>query len=216
MRCVRNIFYLIIAGNFVASVCSPAVAGPVCVGAGESQSFNIIGLKSTLMVDALSCGMNQNYDSFMVKFQPQILQAQHQMDDYFVRAGGLAGQSLEDGFTTQLANSESDAAAAQGAGFCGQAAKQFAAVAGLGGSIDLVGYAVKLSLANPPTAAQCPAAPFVPAPPPVVIAELAQPAAVAAAHPKLVKHKHAPTEMAAAPKHPNTPPPSPYMLAQTI
>ncbi len=207
MRCAQIIFSLVFAGNLISTAWSPAIAAPACLQPGEVHGFNIIGLKSALMVGALSCDMEKNYDGFMVKFQPQILEAQQQMDHYFVRAGGLAGQALEDQFTTQLANSESDAAAAQGAAFCGQAAKQFATAAGLGGTLDLISYAVKLNLAAPPGApAQCPAAP------PVVVASAAppKPRTVAPKLPRLAAaHKPHPAA-------PSAPPPSPFMVAQTI
>lgn len=208
MRRTRIIFSLAIFSNFVTSACLPAFAAPACLQPGEAQGFSIIGLKSALMVDALTCNLGQNYDSFMIKFQPQILDAQHQMDGYFERAGGLAGQALEDQFTTQLANGESDAAAGQGAGFCGQAAKQFAAVAGLGGTMDLLSYAVQLKLASPPGApGLCPAAP------PVVVASAPPPKpGLAAPKPTVrVAAVHKPHHAA-----PVTPPPSPYMVAQTI
>ena len=205
MRHARILFSLIFAGNFITAAWTPAFAAAACLQPGEAQGFNIIGLKSVLMVDALSCDMGKNYDGFMVKFQPQILAAQHQMDAYFERAGGLAGQGLEDQFTTQLANSESDTAAAQGAAYCGQAAKQFTAVSGLGSTMDLLSYAVRLNLAAPPgTPGICPAAP------PLVVASAAPP------KPRAAAPKPASRVAALHKPHPATPPPSPYMVAQTI
>lgn len=189
-----------------ASFCTPALASPACLLPGDAQDFNIIGLKSTLMVDALTCGLNKNYDSFMIKFQPKILDAQHQMDSYFARAGGLSGQSMEDEFTTQLANSESDAAAAQGAAFCNQATSQFAQAAALGGTPDLVSYALKQNLAAPPgTPSQCPGTP------PLTVASAAPPT------PKPKPAAKPAARLAATHKpHPAAPPPPPYMVAQTI
>jgi hypothetical protein len=205
MRRTPIVIALLFANNFAV----PALAAPACLQPGEAQAFNIIGLKSNLMVDALSCGMAKNYDLFMTKFQPQVLDAQHLMDNYFVRQGGLAGAAMEDSFVTQLANSESGAAAQKGSVFCGQAAKQFAQVGALGGTMDLVSMAVSLKLAAPPAGSGiCPAAP------PVVVASAAQPA-VQAPRPRLVPHKVPHVMVAQKPRAP-APAVSPYMMAQTI
>jgi hypothetical protein len=82
------------------------------------QSFNIIGLKSALMVAALSCQQQDQYDAFMNNFQPHILAAQHVIDAYFKRIGGHYGQAREDDFVTLLANNQSVSGIGQGAVFC--------------------------------------------------------------------------------------------------
>jgi hypothetical protein len=91
----------------------------------EQQAFNVIALKSTLMVDALSCNQSESYDAFMTAFQPHILDEQHVMDGYFRRVGGLSGQAEEDQYVTLLANTQSAASIAQGAHFCHGAATLF-------------------------------------------------------------------------------------------
>src|ERR1700686_4440366 len=78
------------------------------------QAFNIIGLKSALMVAALSCNQQQRYDAFMTQFHPHILEEQHVMDAYFRRMGGRYGQTKEDTFVTLLANNQSVTGIAQG------------------------------------------------------------------------------------------------------
>jgi hypothetical protein len=82
------------------------------------QSFNIIALKSALMVAALSCAQQDKYDAFMNDFQPHILAAQHVIDAYFKRIGGHYGQAREDDFVTLLANNQSVSGIGQGAIFC--------------------------------------------------------------------------------------------------
>jgi hypothetical protein len=82
------------------------------------QAFNVIGLKSALMVGALSCNQQDQYDAFMNAFQPHILDDQHVMDNYFRKIGGHYGQSKEDNFVTLLANNQSVTGIAQGAVFC--------------------------------------------------------------------------------------------------
>lgn len=223
MRFIRFAISLLILNNFAF----PALAAPACLQPGDSQAFNIVGLKSTLMVAALSCGLSKDYDIFMTRFQPQVQEAQKGMDGFFMRQGGLAGQVLEDDFTTLLANNESDAAVHAGSAFCAQAAKRFAKVAALAGSMDFIAYAGTLKLAVAPgSPVKCPAAP------PVMVASTAPPAA--RPEPKLVKAKHPAPRFAAVAKPLGTPKaaaapkpvpapqeasaaaPAPFMVAQTI
>jgi hypothetical protein len=101
------------------------------------QAFNIIGLKSALMVGALSCNMQDKYDAFMTEFQPHILDEQHVMDAYFRRIGGHYGQTREDTFVTLLANDDSVTGIAQGSVFCLNNTAEFNAVMALKSPEDL-------------------------------------------------------------------------------
>ena len=92
------------------------------------QAFNVIGLKSALMVGALSCSMQDKYDTFVTTFQPHILAEQHVMDAYFRRTGGHHSQADEDSFVTLLANNQSVGGLAQGAVFCLNNQAEFNAV----------------------------------------------------------------------------------------
>jgi len=96
-----------------------------CMRPAEQQAFNIIGLKSSLMVGALSCSQRDQYDAFMTQFQPHILAEQHIMDSYFRRTGGHYGQAREDDYVTLLANSQSENGIAEGAVYCQQDATMF-------------------------------------------------------------------------------------------
>ncbi|WP_298215071.1 hypothetical protein [Acidocella sp.] len=83
------------------------------------RAFNIISLKSALMVAALSCDQRAQYDIFMTTFQPHVLEAQHELDAYFHKASGpTSGQKMEDSFITLLANNQSVAGINQGSTFC--------------------------------------------------------------------------------------------------
>ncbi len=101
------------------------------------QAFNVIGLKSALMVGALSCNMQDRYDAFMTEFQPHILDEQHVMDAYFRRIGGHYGQTREDTFVTLLANNDSVTGIAEGSIFCLNNAAEFNAVIALKTPADL-------------------------------------------------------------------------------
>ncbi len=95
------------------------------------QAFNVIALKSALMVAALSCNQQDQYDQFMTMFQPHVLAEQHVMDAYFKRGNGYYGQAKEDDFVTLLANNQSVSGIGQGAMFCLNNAAEYQAVLAL-------------------------------------------------------------------------------------
>lgn len=102
------------------------------------QAFNIVGLKSALMVAALSCNQQDQYDAFMTSFHPHILAAQQTMDAYFHKASGpYSGQKMEDNFVTLLANNQSDQGIAAGSVFCLNSQAEFHAVLALKTNEDL-------------------------------------------------------------------------------
>lgn len=102
------------------------------------QAFNIVGLKSALMVAALSCNQQDKYDAFMTTFQPHVLAAQHEIDAYFYKASGpYSGRKMEDSFITLLANNQSDQGIAEGSNFCLNGEAEFNAVLALKTPEDL-------------------------------------------------------------------------------
>jgi len=97
------------------------------------QAFNVIGLKSALMVGALSCGQQDEYDAFMNMYHPLVLDDQHAVDAYFRRIGGrYAGQAKEDSFVTLLANNQTMGGIGQGGVFCLNNEAEFKTVMSLG------------------------------------------------------------------------------------
>jgi len=97
------------------------------------QAFNVIGLKSALMVGALSCGQQDEYDAFMNMYHPLVLDDQHAVDAYFRKIGGrYAGQTKEDAFVTLLANNQTMGGIGQGGVFCLNNEAEFKTVMSLG------------------------------------------------------------------------------------
>jgi hypothetical protein len=96
------------------------------------QAFNVISLKSALMVAALSCEDQAKYDAFMSAFQPYILTEQHVMDAYFYKASGpYSGRQMEDNFITLLANNQSISGIGQGRTFCLNSQAEYTAVSAM-------------------------------------------------------------------------------------
>lgn len=120
------------------------------------QAFNVVGLKSALMVAALSCSDQTQYDAFMHSFQPHVLEAQHTLDAYFYKASGpYSGQKMEDSFITNLANNQSVAGIAQGQKFCLNSQAEFKAVLALKNNSQLDSFVTN----QPPEAVVASAAP---------------------------------------------------------
>ncbi len=135
---------------------SAAMAQGGCMRSTEQQAFNVIGLKSSLMVAALSCSQRDQYDSFMTQFQPHILAEQHVMDGYFRRTGGHYGQAREDDYVTLLANTQSEAGITQGAVTCKNDTQIFQQVLALKTIVDLDHFAAANPTTQPISITVCP------------------------------------------------------------
>lgn len=120
------------------------------------QAFNVIALKSALMVAALTCNQQAQYDQFMNTFQPHVLAEQHVMDAYFRRSSGYYGQAKEDDFVTLLANNQSVGGIGQGAVFCLNNTAEFKAVLALKTPSDLDNFVTDLSPSAPMVVANAP------------------------------------------------------------
>ncbi len=125
------------------------------------QAFNVIGLKSALMVAALSCNQQDRYDAFMTSFQPHILEEQHVMDAYFRKIGGHYGQAKEDNFVTLLANNQSVNGIAQGSVFCLNNTAEFQTVLTLKSDSDLDNFVTAQAPAGIVDADAAPGTPVV-------------------------------------------------------
>jgi len=120
------------------------------------QAFNVIALKSALMVAALTCNQQDQYDQFMTAFQPHVLDEQHVMDKYFRRIGGYYGQAREDDFVTLLANNQSVGGISQGGMFCLNNVAEYKAVLALRTDSDLDNFVTDLAPGAPAVAAAGP------------------------------------------------------------
>lgn len=165
----------------MAQTLIPAPAQP-CVQPPEQVAFNIISLKSALMVGALSCNETQQYNAFMKAFQPYILSEQTVMDSYFGRSGGLASQMQEDDYVTALANNQSQASIALGPKYCALSALTFSTVLALKSDAALAQFTTTHKPLQPMTLVICTQLPVTRPAPPVTTVNIKVPTAVRPVH----------------------------------
>ena len=160
---------LLVSALFVVSQFGNAQAQN-CVFANERAAFELVALKNTLMVAALSCGENNEYNDFMTRFQPYMATQQSVMDHYFQRMNGGTAQTDEDEFLTALSNEESQESLDMGPQYCPGAGALFDQILSLRDEGALQSFAASNAPAQGgPGICGAPAAPALPPPEPVVL-----------------------------------------------
>jgi hypothetical protein len=144
-----------VQGVLVAFVYGGVASAQGCVQPAEGTAFNVVALKSALMVGALSCNQGEQYDAFMTQFQSYILSEQHVMDRYFNRTSGMYGQTQEDSYVTVLANTQSQTSLSLGSGYCDDNAQVFSDIAALSTPDDLNQYIASHTPTQPATLVPC-------------------------------------------------------------
>ena len=84
----------------------PVPTAKTCAKPAEKQSFAVTGLKTRLMVAALTCGSEDQYNAFINRNRSALVKQDANLSTYFVRAygRGKASQSQMDSYKTDLAN----------------------------------------------------------------------------------------------------------------
>jgi hypothetical protein len=103
-------------GLAAAAVAAPALAA--CLQPPEQRAVDLRTVQSQLMVAAITCQRQDDYNRFVQRFQPDLARAHNTLGAYFRRAHGAAGQRQFDAYITNLANAQSQAALRQGNQFC--------------------------------------------------------------------------------------------------
>ena len=128
---------------------------PQCGMSPAREAFDIQGLKSELMVTALSCGAQDRYNSFVAKFRPDLTEEDRALRAYFSSQYGRSAQKEHDDYITQLANVESERGLTAGTQFCDQRVSMFDEVLALDSGHDLGGYAEAKDIVQPATYETC-------------------------------------------------------------
>jgi hypothetical protein len=145
---------LLAAGLF----CAGMAAAQPCARPADVSAFDIAGLKSKLMVTALTCNQQDRYNSFVQRFRADLMIQERALHAYFARTfGGGRAQHEHDDYITNLANTQSQSGIRQGTLFCQQNVGIFNEVLALQKGAELVSYAASKSLPQPIEVVACPA-----------------------------------------------------------
>ncbi len=144
------------AGAAVATLlCGQAFAAGQCGISSARQAFDVQGLKSELMVTALSCNAQDRYNAFVEKFRPDLTAQETALNSYFRSTYGRGAQTAHDDYITQLANVQSERGLKAGTAFCQQRVSMFDEVAVLRDASDLGGYAEAKDIVQPASYETC-------------------------------------------------------------
>lgn len=141
---------------FAASLLvAPLAQAATCGESPAHEAFDVQGLKSELMVTALSCSAQDRYNAFVGKFHSNLLNEEDRLNGYFRATYGRNAQKEHDDYITQLANVQSEGGLRAGTIFCMQRIAMFDEVAELDNGADLAHYAEAKDVAQPASYETC-------------------------------------------------------------
>ena len=112
-----------------------------CPTPAEQSMFELAALKSELMVLATGCQRGEQYNAFVQRYRPQLLEVDKNLNAHFRRTSGARGQAEADRFITDLANAQSTEANVLAGDHCPRNSAIFTEVMALSGPADLPLYA---------------------------------------------------------------------------
>jgi len=148
----------ILLAGVAAAMLVPTIASAACVRPAEKAAFDIRALQSQLMVAALSCAQQDDYNTFVRKFQTELGTAFRGVAGHFRRTAGSQHQRQLDQYITQLANGQSQLSIARGSFFCREQTPLFQAALAAGTSAELSQLSVQRAVHQELTTPMCPAA----------------------------------------------------------
>lgn len=137
---------------------SQVAAAQTCARPADLSAFDLAGLKTQLMVTALTCKADDRYNEFVTRYRPALLENEKALGSYFNRAHGRRSQQQRDDYITQLANSHMQTGLKQGNRFCDRNMGAFDEVMALRNSSELADFAAGKSHSQPVSLANCGAA----------------------------------------------------------
>ena len=154
---------MLVSGLLAAGLLISDVTGNIalaqCVRSSDYPAFDITALKTKLMVTALTCGADEKYNAFVMKYRPELASQDKALGSYFARANGRRARQQHDDYVTQLANSQSSTGLRQGSLYCGYNLSTFDEVMALRSGAELTDFAAGKSIAQPIPMGECGAAP---------------------------------------------------------
>jgi hypothetical protein len=151
---MRTMFSGLLAAGLL---CAGIASADQCARPADVSAFDIAGLKSKLMVTALTCSQQDRYNEFVQRFRSDLMSQERALHAYFARTfGGGRAQREHDDYITSLANTVSQSGIRQGTLYCQQNVGIFTEVLALQKGSDLASYAASKGLPQPIDVVACP------------------------------------------------------------
>ena len=138
------------------------VAAAQCVRPGDYPAFDVMALKTKLMVTALTCTADEKYNDIVMRYRPELVSQDKALSSFFSRAHGRRARQQQDDYITQLANSQSQIGLTQGSLFCRYNLGTFDEVMALRSGAELTDFAAGKSITQPVVSAECTASATAP------------------------------------------------------
>jgi len=151
-KTMRTLFSGLLAAGLLTS---QMAAAQNCARQADKTAFDVAGLKSQLMVTAITCEATERYNSFIARFRPALLAQEKVVNAYFSRNFGKRATVEHDGYVTSLANSQSENGLKMGTAFCNQNVGMFDEVMALRDGSALPDYATSKNPNQPITLVAC-------------------------------------------------------------
>ena len=104
----------------VVAAAGSAQAFAMCVRPAEEAALTARVLQTEMMVAALACGQQSQYNAFVIKFRDDLVAHGHALKTFFTRVHGAQADRRLGTFVTRLAN-DASARSRAAANFCSEA-----------------------------------------------------------------------------------------------
>lgn len=127
----------------LATVPAAQANPPRCASAAEQSMFEVMALKTELMVIGIACRVEERYNEFVLKYRPQLIENDRQMNAHFEQrfGRGNTGKRAMDSFVTNLAQARGFAGQRLGSDYCPRNTQLFTEVMSLPSGNDIAIYA---------------------------------------------------------------------------
>jgi hypothetical protein len=149
----------ILMAGVAAALIGPGAALAACLQPTEKTAFDVRALQSQLMVVALTCQQQDDYNNFVRRHMNELNNAQRSVTSYHRRVHGAQHQRQLDLYITNLANSQMQAGITRGSFFCREQAPLFQMAMQASTTTELANLTVSRQIPQPLGAEACPASP---------------------------------------------------------
>ena len=149
---MRILFSSLLAAGLLSSQMASAQN---CARPADKTAFDVAGLKSQLMVTAITCEATEKYNAFIMRYRPGLVAQEKVLNAYFSRNFGRRAQAQHGDYISSLANSQSQNGLKAGTSFCNQNISMFEDVMKLRTPAELSDYATGKSPVQPIVLVAC-------------------------------------------------------------